>query len=238
MKIALLGYGKMGKAIEKMALDQGHDIVLKVSREQSYDLSGVDVAIDFSVPEMATTHIKNCLEAQVAVVSGTTGWLDQFDEIVALCNAQNGAFLYASNFSIGVNLFFEITNKVAQIMDNSTYDASIKEIHHTQKLDAPSGTAMSIAKAIIDNSSYTNWELIDSSQKELKNKPHTIGITAERTASVPGTHELTYNSPIDTIRLTHQAHTREGFVQGALLAACWLEGKKGVFSMKDVLNIS
>ncbi len=238
MKIALLGYGKMGKAIEAMAIDQGHDIVLKVSRERSYDLSNVDVAIDFSGPEMAAIHIKNCLEAQVAVVSGTTGWLDQYQEMVALCKTKNGAFLYASNFSIGVNLFFEITNKVAQIMDHSAYKASIKEIHHTQKRDAPSGTAISIAQNVINNSSYTGWELIDPSQKEINTKSHTIGIEAERTASVPGTHHLYYTSPIDTIRLTHEAHTREGFVKGALLAACWLEGKKGVFSMKEVLNIS
>lgn len=237
MKIALLGYGKMGKAIEEMAQVQGHEIVLKVARQTQYSLNNIDVAIEFSVPEMAATHIRNCLENNIPVVSGTTGWLDQYEEITALCHTLNGAFLYASNFSVGVNLFFAMTKKMAQIMADTDYKAGIEEIHHIHKLDAPSGTAITLAENVLDHSSYEQWKLKDERSDDASQK-QTLWITSERTGEVPGTHHLSYTSPIDTIRLSHIAHSRAGFVQGALLAASWLEGKKGVFSMSDVLNIS
>lgn len=241
MNIALLGYGKMGKAIETIAIAQGHQIVLKVARNATYTLEGVDVAIDFSVPEMATTHISNCLEAGVPVVSGTTGWLTHYPKITAHCAAKNGAFLYASNFSIGVNLFFEINKKVAAIMAPiDGFKIAMEEIHHTQKLDAPSGTAITLAEDIIAKGPYTSWtsfEAKDTPTEKITTDTN-IPILSKRIGKVPGTHSVQYKSPIDTITLSHEAHSREGFAQGALLAATWLVGKKGVFSMRDVLNIS
>lgn len=241
MNIALLGYGKMGKAIETIAIAQGHQIVLKVARDTSYTLEGIDVAIDFSVPEMATTHISNCLEAGVPVVSGTTGWLANYSRITALCAAKNGSFLYASNFSIGVNLFFEINKKIAAIMAPiDGFKIAMEEIHHTQKLDAPSGTAITLAEDIIAESAYTSWSSLGENDATTENitKDTNIPILSERIGTVPGTHSIQYKSPIDTITISHEAHSRQGFAQGAVLAATWLVGKKGVFSMRDVLNIS
>lgn len=241
MNIALLGYGKMGKAIETIALAQGHQIPLKVGRETSYNLEDIDVAIDFSVPEMATTHLSNCLEAGIPVVSGTTGWLNDYSKITDLCIAKNGAFLYASNFSIGVNLFFEINKKVANIMAPiDGFGITMEEIHHTQKLDAPSGTAITLAEDIIANSSYTSWTGREENTKQnTASTPNkNIPILSKRIGTVPGTHSIQYKSPIDTITISHEAHSREGFAQGAVLAATWIVGKKGVFSMRDVLNIS
>ncbi|MFT5751264.1 MAG: 4-hydroxy-tetrahydrodipicolinate reductase [Flavobacteriales bacterium] len=241
MNIALLGYGKMGKAIETIAIAQGHQIVLKVAHDRSYTLEGIDVAIDFSVPEMATTHISNCLEAGIPVVSGTTGWLNDYSKITDLCTSKNGSFLYASNFSIGVNLFFEINKKVAQIMAPiEGFKITMEEIHHTQKLDAPSGTAITLAEDIISKSAYTSWTSLeenDPTTEKITTDP-SIPILSKRIGTVPGTHSIQYKSPIDTITISHEAHSREGFAQGALLAATWLVGKKGVFSMRDVLNIS
>lgn len=239
MNIALLGYGKMGKAIEKIAIAQGHEIKLKVARDLSYSLKGIDVAIDFSVPEMATTHLRNCLEAGIPVISGTTGWLEDYTKITDLCTAKNGAFLYASNFSIGVNLFFEINKKLAQIMAPvEGYKISMEEIHHTQKLDAPSGTAITLAEDIIAQGAHNSWKSVDASNETIENTNSIIPILSKRIGEVPGTHSIQYKSPIDTITLSHEAHSREGFAQGAVLAATWLVGKKGVFSMRDVLNIS
>lgn len=232
MKIALLGYGKMGQAIEKIALERGHTIVLKKSIDDSFDgLEQADVAIDFSVPSAAVENITKCLESGIAIVSGTTGWLEDYEKMVDKCKADNGAFIYGSNFSLGVNLFFELNEHLARLMQNfPQYKAEIKEIHHTQKLDAPSGTAITLAKAIIENSDYSSWALQTQKEDELL-------IKAERTDNLPGTHTVYYKNPIDTIEITHTAHSREGFAQGAVLAAEWLIGKKGVFTMRDVLNL-
>lgn len=232
MKIALLGYGKMGQAIEKIALERGHEIVLKKSIDDSFDgIEQADVAIDFSVPSAAVENISKCLESGIAVVSGTTGWLEDYEKMVDKCTANNGSFIYGSNFSLGVNLFFELNAQLSRLMQNfPQYKTEIKEIHHTQKLDAPSGTAITLAKAIIENSDYSSWALEKKQEDELL-------IEAERTDNVPGTHTVYYKNPIDTIEITHTAHSREGFAQGAVIAAEWLQGKKGVFTMKDVLNL-
>jgi len=232
MKIALLGYGRMGKAIEKIALDRGHEIVIKDSGETPYDISTADVAIDFSIPSVAFANISNCLNNNVPVVSGTTGWLDKYDDAIELCKKNKGAFIYASNFSLGVNIFFELNNYLAKMMNAlEDYNVTIEEIHHTKKLDAPSGTAITLAEGIIDNSSKKEWELDGKPTNEI------IPITAVRTPEVPGTHTITYNSEIDTIDIKHTAHNRQGFALGAVIAAEWLVGKEGIYSMKDVLNI-
>ena len=232
MKIALLGYGKMGKVIEKIALDRGHEIVLKKSGNSTYDgLSNADVAIDFSVPESAVCNISECFDTNVPVVCGTTGWLDQYDKMVSLCKEKNGSFIYASNFSLGVNIFFELNEYLAKIMSKiDQYRVSIEEIHHTQKLDAPSGTAISLAKGIIENSKYKNWTLNNPEVDEIK-------IDAKRIENVPGTHSIFYDSNVDQIEIKHTAHNREGFALGAVIAAEWIKNKKGVFTMKDVLNL-
>jgi 4-hydroxy-tetrahydrodipicolinate reductase len=232
MKIALLGYGKMGKVIERIALERGHEIVLKKDEFNTYDgLSTADVAIDFSVPTAAVENISNCFHTNVPVVSGTTGWLEHYDEIIALCHEKKGGFISSSNFSLGVNLFFELNDYLAKIMaPYSSYAVDMEEIHHTQKLDAPSGTAISLAKGVIENSHYTNWTLDKAAENE-------IHIEALRIADVPGTHTVTYNSEVDSIEIKHIAHNREGFALGAVIAAEWLAGKQGVFTMKDVLNL-
>ncbi|MBP6040720.1 MAG: 4-hydroxy-tetrahydrodipicolinate reductase [Flavobacterium sp.] len=231
MKIALLGYGKMGKVIERIALERGHEIVLKKDENNTYEgLSNADVAIDFSVPSAAVENISSSFHANVPVVSGTTGWLDRYDEVITLCKEKKGGFISSSNFSLGVNLFFEINDYLAKIMAPYTsYSVAMEEIHHTQKLDAPSGTAISLAKGVIENSPYTNWTLDQANANE-------IHIDAKRIADVPGTHTVTYNSEVDSIEIKHTAHNREGFALGAVIAAEWLAGKQGVFTMKDVLN--
>ena len=231
MKIALLGYGKMGKVIERIALERGHEIVLKKDEFNTYDgLSNADVAIDFSVPMAAVENISSCFHANVPVVSGTTGWLEYYEEIIALCHEKKGGFISSSNFSLGVNLFFEVNDYLAKIMASySSYSVTMEEIHHTQKLDAPSGTAISLAKGVIENSKYTNWTLNEAT-------PNEIQIEAKRIADVPGTHTVTYASVVDSIEIKHTAHNREGFALGAVIAAEWLAGKHGVFTMKDVLN--
>lgn len=232
MKIALLGYGKMGKVIERIALERGHEIVLKKDQSNTYDgLSTADVAIDFSVPTAAVANISNAFHANVPVVSGTTGWLEHFDEMVALCNEKQTGFISSSNFSLGVNIFFELNEYLAKIMSQfDSYKVTMEEIHHTQKLDAPSGTAISLAKGVIENSNYANWTLDEAKNDE-------IHIEAKRIGDVPGTHTVTYNSIVDSIELKHTAHNREGFALGAVIAAEWLAGKKGIYSMKDVLNL-
>jgi 4-hydroxy-tetrahydrodipicolinate reductase len=232
MRIALLGYGKMGKVIEAIALQRGHSIALKVSRDtKNYKLTDVDVAIDFSTPESAVENITQCFLQNVPVVCGTTGWLKDYDAMVQLCKDTNGAFIYASNFSLGVNIFFELNTTLAKLMRGlPQYDVSIEEIHHIQKLDAPSGTAITLANDIISQSDYTNWTIEHPKNNELP-------ITAKRIENVPGTHEITYDSAVDSIQIKHTAHSREGFALGAVVAAEWLEHKKGVFTMKDVLNI-
>jgi len=234
MKIALLGYGKMGKVIEKIALERGHEIVLKKSSSDSYlGLENADVAIDFSVPACAVANISECLNKGIPVVSGTTGWLEEYPKMVALCENKNGSFIYGSNFSLGVNLFFELNSYLAKMMSKfKTYSVSLEEIHHTQKLDAPSGTAISLAKGIIENTDYTSWTL-DANPKEKE-----LPIEALRIENVPGTHSIFYTSEVDTIEIKHTAHSREGFALGSVIAAEWLVGKKGVFTMKDVLDLN
>ncbi|MEO8517421.1 MAG: 4-hydroxy-tetrahydrodipicolinate reductase [Flavobacterium sp.] len=232
MKIALLGYGKMGKVIERIALERGHEIVLRKSSTSNYEgLSNADVAIDFSVPDSAVCNISECFNTNIPVICGTTGWLEHYDEMISLCNAKNGGFIYGSNFSLGVNVFFELNNYLAKIMSNlEQYKVSMEEIHHTQKLDAPSGTAISLANGIIENSDYTGWTLENNEQTKQ------IHIDAKRIENIPGTHSVFYDSEVDQIEIKHTAHNREGFALGAVIAAEWLKDKKGVFTMKDVLN--
>lgn len=218
MKIAILGYGKMGQAIEKIALQRGHEIVLKTNSQnptQIADFLLVQVAIDFSTPDTAFSNISSALTKGIPVISGTTAWLEKQTEAEQLAIKNNTAFLYACNFSIGVNLFFELNKKLAQLMSNhEQYQATMKEIHHTHKLDIPSGTAISLAEDM---------------QGE-------INIESERRGEVPGTHVITYQSGIDSIEIKHEAHNRKGFALGAVLAAEWIKDKKGVFSMSDMLN--
>jgi 4-hydroxy-tetrahydrodipicolinate reductase len=232
MKIALLGYGKMGKVIERIALERGHEIVLRKSSASSFDgLDNADVAIDFSVPSSAVTNISECLNNGIPVISGTTGWLQDYNKMVALCKDKNGAFIYGSNFSLGVNLFFELNNYLGKMMSKfNQYKVTMEEIHHTQKLDAPSGTAISLAKGVIENSNYSNWTLENPKENEIQ-------IDAKRIENVPGTHSIFYTSEVDTIEIKHTAHNRDGFALGSLIAAEWLVGKKGVFTMKDVLEL-
>jgi 4-hydroxy-tetrahydrodipicolinate reductase len=232
MKIALLGYGKMGQTIERIAKERGHEIVLKKDEFNTYEgLSNADVAIDFSIPAVAVENISSCFYANVPVISGTTGWLDRYDEMVSLCTEKKGAFISSSNFSLGVNLFFELNEYLAKMMSKfDSYKVEMEEIHHTQKLDAPSGTAISLAKGVIENSNYTNWTLDEAQENH-------IHIVAKRIGDVPGTHTVTYNSPIDAIEIKHTAHNRDGFALGAVIAAEWIVGKQGVFTMKDVLEL-
>jgi 4-hydroxy-tetrahydrodipicolinate reductase len=231
MKIALLGYGKMGQVIERIAVERGHEIVLKKDEFNTYDgLSDADVAIDFSVPSAAVSNISSCFHANVPVISGTTGWLEHYDEMIALCAAKNGGFISSSNFSLGVNLFFELNEYLAKMMSKfDSYKVEMEEIHHTQKLDAPSGTAISLAKGVIENSNYSNWTMETPAANE-------IFIEAKRIGTVPGTHTVTYNTEIDSIEIKHTAHNREGFALGAVIAAEWIVGKQGVFTMRDVLG--
>lgn len=234
MNIALLGYGKMGKEIEKVALQRGHDIVIKADIDTVYDIKKADVAIDFSIPNAAFNNISNCINNNIPVISGTTGWLDDYEKVVNLCKKRNGAFIYASNFSLGVNIFFELNKTLAKMMNQlKQYKVNIEEIHHTQKLDAPSGTAITLAEGIIENSDYKEWNL----QEKLNNGVE-LPITAKRIENVPGTHTVSYDSEVDSINIKHTAHNRQGFALGAVIAAEWLVGKSGVYNMNDVLNIN
>ena len=232
MNIALFGYGKMGKMIEQIALGRNHTIVAKIDIDATeIDFSQMDVAIDFSQPSAAFGNIQQCLEHNVPIICGTTGWLKDFDNAVVLCKEKKGAFIYASNYSLGVNVFFELNAYLAKMMQNlKQYRVSIEEIHHTQKLDAPSGTAITLAEGIIKNTEYKDWKLDTAEDGE-------IPITAKRIDDVPGTHTITYNSTVDDIEIKHTAHSREGFALGAVVAAEWIIGKKGVFTMKNVLNL-
>jgi 4-hydroxy-tetrahydrodipicolinate reductase len=232
MKIALLGYGKMGKVIDKIALQRGHEIVLRKSSDSSYKgLENADVAIDFSTPNSAVNNIMQCLDTNIPIICGTTGWLSKYDEVASYCKLKNGSFLYASNFSLGVNIFLQLTTYLSKIMANfQDYKVSIEEIHHTQKLDSPSGTAISIANNIIKNSNYTSWRLENTTNNQ-------IPITAKRIENVPGTHSVYFDSEVDQIEIKHTAHSREGFALGAIIAAEWLQNKKGVFEMQDVLSL-
>jgi 4-hydroxy-tetrahydrodipicolinate reductase len=237
MKIALIGYGKMGKAIEAIALQQGHEIVHRIDISSAHllekeNLSQADVAIEFTTPETAFGNILKCFEAGVPVVCGTTGWLDRLSEIKSICLEKHQGFLYASNFSIGVNIFFELNKKLAELMSGqSAYQVSMEEVHHTQKKDAPSGTAITLAEQILEKyPSKTGWT------NESTENSNLLGIVSVRQDPAPGTHTIQYSSPIDDITITHTAHSREGFAAGAVAAATWLCGKQGIFTMKDVLN--
>lgn len=233
MNIALLGYGKMGKTIEQIAIKRGHTIVLTVDKDDAgYNITKADVAIDFSIPTVAYNNISNCINNRIPVISGTTGWLHDYDKAVALCKEKQGAFIYASNYSLGVNIFFELNKTLAKMMSAlKQYNVSMEEIHHTQKLDAPSGTAITLANDIIaNNANFDKWKLDETGEK-------TIPIVAKRIEDVPGTHTINYESEVDTITIEHVAHTRQGFALGAVIAAEWLIGKTGVFTMNDVLNI-
>jgi 4-hydroxy-tetrahydrodipicolinate reductase len=233
MKIALLGYGRMGKEIEKIALSRGHEIVIRKDVDDTIDITLAEVAIDFSVPSSAFNNITDCINNNVPVISGTTGWLEKYDEVVRRCEKKKSAFLYASNYSLGVNIFFELNKQLAKMMRHlQDYEISMEEIHHTKKLDAPSGTAITLAEGIIENSSKKNWELGEKTSQE------NIPIKAKRTPNIPGTHSVWYTSEVDSIEIKHTANSRKGFALGAVVAAEWILGKKGVFSMKDVLNIN
>lgn len=233
MKIALLGYGKMGKVIEQIALQRGHEIILRKSATDTFDgLENADVAIDFSIPNAAVTNITECINRGIPIVSGTTGWLEKYHEMEQLCNEKNAAFIYGSNFSLGVNLFFEINDYLSKMMAKfHQYNISMEEIHHTQKLDKPSGTAISIANAIVNNTEKSNWSIENPTTNDLF-------IDVKRIENIPGTHAVFYTSNEDTIEIKHTAHNRNGFAYGALLASEWLIGKKGVFTMKDVLELN
>ena len=232
MRIALFGYGKMGQMIEQIAINRGHEIVAKIDENtQDIDFNSMDVAIDFSMPEAAFGNITKCFNHNVPVISGTTGWLDKYEDAITLCNDKKGAFIYASNFSLGVNIFFELNNYLAKMMQNlPEYKVSLEEIHHTQKLDAPSGTAITLAEGVIANSNYSEWKLDNSTDTILP-------ITSKRIGKVPGTHTVDYDSVVDSISIKHTAHNREGFALGAVTAAEWIIGKSGVFTMRDVLNL-
>lgn len=234
MKIALLGYGKMGKAIEAVAQKRGHEIVARIDKDNPNDsITHADVAINFSVPSAATKNITDALEQGVPVVCGTTGWLDQKDSIESLCKEKGGAFLYASNFSLGVNIFFALNEKLAYMMaSHKQYHAAIEEVHHTEKLDAPSGTAITLAEGILPHYEQSSWKLAD--EATTKDLP----INAIRAPHVPGTHTVSYSSETDNITIEHIAHNRDGFALGAVLAAEWIVGKSGIFSMRDVLDIN
>lgn len=233
MKIALVGYGKMGKIIDKIALQRGHEVVARLSETPTTkSLNNADVVIEFSIPEVAFNNIKTCLESKIPVVCGTTGWLDKKGEIEKITLQNQSAFLYGSNFSLGVNLFFALNQKLAQLMNPFVeYNCQLEEFHHVHKKDAPSGTAISIAEGIIENSSsFNSWKLGETVGDQL-------GIFAIREEDVPGTHSVFYKSEVDEIEIKHTAFSRNGFALGAIIAAEWIFGKKGNFTMKDVLGL-
>jgi 4-hydroxy-tetrahydrodipicolinate reductase len=239
MKIALIGYGKMGQAIEKIAIDRGHTIAMRITSANTAEidtahLAGVDVAIEFTAPSVARENVTKCLAAGVNVVSGTTGWGEDVPEVEQYATGQGRAFLHASNFSVGVNIFFEINKLLARLMNRrEDYSVSIEETHHTQKKDAPSGTAITLAQQIVENiGEKKKWALNDF------NDNGAVPIIAHRIENVPGTHKVSYESAIDTIDIIHTAHNRDGFATGAVLAAEYVTGKQGIFTMKDVLGIN
>ena len=238
MKIALIGYGKMGQAIESIALEKGHEVVLKIDIDNASDfnkenISNANVAIEFTGPHSAFNNVMKCLELGIPVVCGSTGWLEKWEETKKYCNQQNGSLLYASNYSIGVNLFFEINKFVARLMSNhSEYNIILEEIHHTQKKDAPSGTAITLAQQVLD---------LVKQKKQWVNHPSVqttdLEIISKRIDPAPGTHTIKYASAVDDIEIIHTAHNRIGFAGGAVLAAEFIKDKKGIFTMQDVLGL-
>ena len=244
MKVALLGYGKMGQIIERFALERGHEVVLKINADNLDDLnkanlSKADVAIDFSAPDAAIGNIYACFEANLPIVVGTTGWYGQLQEVKNECLSSNNTLLYGSNFSIGVNIFFHVNKVLAKLMSNfPAYDVQVEEIHHTQKLDSPSGTAMTIAEGIIEElDGKTEWvnELVGSPFEDVVKKEQVL-IESHRIENVPGTHTVVYSSEVDDIELKHTAHSRAGFALGAIVAAEWLQNKQGFYNIADIFN--
>ncbi|PYF74481.1 4-hydroxy-tetrahydrodipicolinate reductase [Pedobacter nutrimenti] len=244
MKIALLGYGKMGQIIERFALERGHEIVLKINIDNQQELNTAnlrkaDMAIDFSAPDAALSNIYACFDANLPVVVGTTGWYGQLQEVKNDCLNRNNTLLYGSNFSIGVNLFFHINEVMARLMNNfPDYDVQVEEIHHTQKLDAPSGTAMTLAEEIIENlDNKKEWvNELEGTPFEQVLKNDQLLITSQRVENVPGTHTVIYSSEVDDIELKHTAHSRAGFALGAVVAAEWLQNKQGFYNIADIFN--
>lgn len=245
MKIALIGYGKMGKEIEKIALQNGHEVVLKIHADNLEEfnidnLKKADVAIEFTTPHSVKSNIMKCADAGIPVVVGTTAWYHDFEEIASYVNAKSSALFYATNFSIGVNLFFKINEMVADLMKDFSYQLSMDEIHHTQKLDAPSGTAITTAEHILKNyvskNSWTNKIVTEQENRLDTNSNNSeLLIRSIRKDAVPGTHTVYYDSEVDTIEITHTAHNRIGFASGAVKAAEWIINKKGIFNMNDML---
>ena len=239
MDIALIGYGKMGRIIEDIAISRGHRIVARSTSEspiETVDFSMVDVAIEFTAPHIAVKHIEHCVNNNIPVVVGTTAWNEQLPHVKEYVTKNNGSVLYASNFSIGVNIFFDINRRLANLMTPHTeYKATVNEVHHLQKLDAPSGTAVSLANDILlENSNLSSW--VHQENEPPNTTQGQIGITSHREEGVPGTHIIEYNSEIDTIQLKHTAHSRKGFALGSVVAAEWIMGKKGIFTMQDLIK--
>lgn len=231
MKIALVGYGKMGQIIDKIAQSRGHEVVARLNESPTLEnLNNPDVVIEFSSPESAFENIKFCLEQKIPVVCGTTGWLDRKAEVEQICLDQNSAFLYASNFSLGVNLFFVLNERLAELIKpfQENYSCQLEEIHHIHKLDAPSGTAISLAQGVMAHTDFEAWKLGETEGRNL-------GINAIREGEVPGTHSVNYRSEVDEIEIKHTAFNRNGFALGAVIASEWILGKKGNFTMKEVL---
>lgn len=238
MNIALIGYGKMGKAIEAIALERGHQIVLKIDIDNADDLNAAnlakaDVAIEFTSPHSAYDNVVRCLEAGTPVVCGSTGWLDKWNNVKELCEKKNGALVYASNYSVGVNIFFEVNKRLAELMaPHPSYSVTMEEIHHTQKKDAPSGTAVTLAEQVIERiPGKKSWV------NNISSNPSQLQILSERVDPAPGTHTVLYSSDIDDIEIIHTAHNRTGFATGAVLAAEFIKGKQGIFGMKEVLGL-
>jgi 4-hydroxy-tetrahydrodipicolinate reductase len=238
MKLALIGYGKMGKAIEEIALQRGHLVVLTIDQPNLHDFTKenilkADVAIEFTGPHSAFDNVKNCLEFGIPLVCGSTGWTDKLDEIKKIGTEKNGTFIYSSKFSVGVNIFFEITKRLATLMSaHKDYEVILEEIHHTQKKDAPSGTAITLAEQILERvKRKKQWV------NELSENTEDLEIISQRVDTTPGTHRVKYTSVVDDIEIIHSAHNRKGFALGAVMAAEFIKDKKGFFSMKDVLNL-
>lgn len=238
MKIALIGYGKMGHMIEEVATERGHQIVVKIHIDNTEEftkenLAQADVAIEFTAPDSAFENVKKCIDFDIPTVSGSTGWNDKLETIKQYCQQKRGSFLHTSNFSIGVNIFFEVNKLLAKLMAaHSEYDVTLKEVHHTQKKDAPSGTAVTLAEQVLANLPRKKQWVNNAAAT-----PEELSIISERVDPAPGTHYVKYSSEIDDIEIIHTAHGRKGFALGAVLAAEYIADKKGVFSMKDVLGI-
>ncbi len=238
MRIALIGYGKMGKAIEEVALQRGHEVVIKIDQPNLHEftkenLTKADVAIEFTSPHTAYDNVKKCIKFDLPVICGSTGWTDRLDELKTICANKNGSFIYSSNYSVGVNIFFEVNKKLAALLaPHKEYEVIVEETHHTQKKDAPSGTAITLAEQILEQvKRKKQWV------NEISDNPEDLEIISQRIDPAPGTHSIKYSSAIDDIEIIHTAHNRKGFATGAVLAAEFLKGKNGFFEMKDVLNL-